>query len=798
MTTKQIKAEQKNTGAAEDFIPLFGFSSEGVFLTVAGDLGVVLKMQGAEYECLDLVDLDARTRRFEAALRAFGPEYRIYQYVMKTHGADVPCRDSYPSPVVDLAVRERIAQLSSGSSIEAYLVVLYSKFRKALKQTWTERLKDTFLNKWSASVLGSSLSEDIVHAPQEVFSKAKTLCEQMEEQSPMRVLARDEAFRFFRRLLNPDYSIADSMRHRPGGDLARQVWSTDIAVHRSQCLRVGTSHVHVLTLKTPPPETHANLLRSIVESESQCVIVTEWHPEPPDSIRKVIKSKTDHVLVFANVELWKGIGMALAGRDQKEDPEPSKSQRDSAGILQQALSALDNEGVGFGSFSLTLVVRDTEESRLAASVTKLYKSFAELDIEVYPETLGQLRQYFSIIPGNDRFNRRYQYLSVRNYADLSLLFLPQRGQERNEQLNDEYLVALSTRQRTPYLVNLHWGDSPHAIVVGVNGSGKTFAVNNFATHAQKYDPYTLILDIGGSYRNITEQFGGSYLEMNPGRMGVTINPFCLPPDEENLQFVQSLLCLLIESGEYTMTDEDKRDMYDRIQAVYDWEPAHRTLSSLYIGTPPHLKPHLDRWVRRDMYGRCGQYGTIFDNVADTLTLARFQTCDFTGLDDHPEIAEPLLYYVLHRSRANVYNPATADVYKLTIADECWRFLDTDITRTYLINALKTWRKHNAAMWMITQQPEDLKAAGVERIMAEAQTAILLANPRMDEATYRHCFKLNDTEIQEVRRLQPKRELLIKQPAMSKILRLDATEVERSLYSSTPQQRLRLEERKRIA
>ena len=38
-------------------------------------------------------------------------------------------------------------------------------------------------------------------------------------------------------------------------------------------------------------------------------------------------------------------------------------------------------------------------------------------------------------------------------------------------------------------------------------------------------------------------------------------------------------------------------------------------------------------------------------MTDTLTFSRFQTFNFHGWNDTPELLEPLLFYVLHRAKA---------------------------------------------------------------------------------------------------------------------------------------------------
>ena len=797
-TTTQPRDEERATGATEDYVPLYGFADDRMFLTAAGEVGVVLEVGGTEYECLDPVDLADHAARFESALRQFDEDFTIYQYVMKSDGAQVPHREAYQSPVVRTAVGERTSQLETCSTISTYMVILYSRFRQPV--TPLEKLKHAAMSRWSENVIGTSVEQQVYFARAEMIRSVENVVSQMADHAPMRVLGKHEAFRFFRRLLNPSQDIADTPRLKRDTGLARQVCDSDIEWHRDGRMSVGKQYVRVLTLKDMPRETYANLLRPIIESESQCYLATEWRRVSNRKITKLIKTKLNHVKIFANPELLRGIAVAFAGKKEEDRVAaegPSKSEKTTTDLLEDAQSAIDNEGLTFGYVALSIVIRDSDPARLALSVSRLYKAMASLGVDVYDETLGVQKLYFATIPGNAHRQKRYQCISVKNYADLSFLFRPQPGQLRNEQLNDEYLLALGTRQNTLYTMNLHYGDSPHTFTCGVNGAGKSFLWNAIITHAQKYNPWTLIFDVGGSYRGITERFGGSYLDMDQDRQQVQINPFCLPPTRHNLHFVFSFIRLLIESGEfeYKLSAEDKRDLFQRVVATYRLDPKDRTLGMLYTMLRLNLKPHLARWVRFDDRKRPGQYGTLFDNAEDALTLARFQVFDFQGVEDVPELAEPLLFYILHRSRATVYDPAQAGVYKLVVADECWRFLNNEVTRAYFISALKTWRKHNAAMHLITQNPEDMEAANVGRILTEAQTSILLANPRMNEDVYRRLFKLNDTKIAHIKGLQPKREFLFDQPRQSKILRLDASPVELDLYSSTPQKE---QEKRKIA
>ena len=178
----------------------------------------------------------------------------------------------------------------------------------------------------------------------------------------------------------------------------------------------------------------------------------------------------------------------------------------------------------------------------------------------------------------------------------------------------------------------------------MTGSGKSYFCNFLLQNAQKYAPLTYIFDIGGSFQSLTTIFGGSYLNVGQDSRDFTINPFSLSPTKENLQFLFSFFRVLIEGNEqrYRLDFKEERKLWDAIERVYVLEPDQRTISS-FVNIIGELKERLHRWTR------AGQYGFLFDNAEDTLSFSRFQTFNFAGWGDAPEVLEPLLFYVLHRA-----------------------------------------------------------------------------------------------------------------------------------------------------
>ena len=65
------------------------------------------------------------------------------------------------------------------------------------------------------------------------------------------------------------------------------------------------------------------------------------------------------------------------------------------------------------------------------------------------------------------------------------------------------------------------------------------------------------------------------------------------------------------------------------------------------------------------------------------------------MESFPQVLQPLLFYILQRISAVVYDPALRTTPKQLFADECWNFLSNETARAYLVAAGKTLRKHNA-------------------------------------------------------------------------------------------------------
>jgi type IV secretion system protein VirB4 len=425
---------------------------------------------------------------------------------------------------------------------------------------------------------------------------------------------------------------------------------------------------------------------------------------------------------------------------------------------------------------VTIVLYGRDKGELDPLVGEFTGVFTNADGNLFAETYNQLNAYFACVPGNYALNFRKLYLLNSNYADLGFLFTILPGEKTNPHLGTEYLAVLETDNSTPYFLNLHNGEVAHTLILGMTGSGKSYLCSFLLQNAQKYAPLTFIFDIGGSFQSLTTIFRGSYLNVGQETRDFTINPFSLSPTKENQQFLFSFFRVLIEgqghgnAQRYRLDFKEERKLWDAIERTYMLEPDQRTVSN-FANIIGELKERLHRWTA------AGQYGFLFDNAVDTLSFSRFQTFNFHGWGDAPDVLEPLLFYVLHRASNEIADPKKLATFKMFLMDEAWLFIKNETIRNYIVQAQKTWRKHNAAMILATQSIKELQESGMLQIVSEScPTKIFLANPEMDRDVYREAFHLNDTELDLIAGLVPPGQMLIRKAQSSKKVQLNVDSV----------------------
>jgi type IV secretion/conjugal transfer VirB4 family ATPase len=784
---RRIFKNYQETGAFNEQVNLYGFIDSKVFLTKSGELGVILEVRGVDYECLDDASIDGLTKRLESALKLFDENYRIYQYLFKRNNEANPYK-LYGNPVVDTAIKNRIAYLAGKAdtlfSLSVYYVILFEGSRPKRKiasalAKFTEHPAKAISEIWAYFSTRKQvvfLDQEITAAQATLIQKAESFILQVSDFLTARLVDKQEAFRILKRTLNFAPDKLELARLKYDTFLDYYLCESHLECHRGY-LRLDDYYVKVLTLKEPSAQSFPLIFKRLLEVEANYYVVTEWKKEDSGKTRRIIQAKRRHFhntkrSFFSQVNLNDAAPQDILLDDSKESQVRE---------LGEGIKEIELHGNYFGQFSLTVVIYDLDPARVDRACAEFYKVFSVHDAQLYEEKYNLLNAFLAVVPGNHVFNLRCLYLLNTNYADFSFLFTLHCGEARNRHLRQEYLAVLETNHHTPYFLNLHYRDVAHTMILGRTGAGKSFLLNFLITNLQKYAPHTFIFDLGGSFESLTHLFGGSYVGVGLESENFKINPFSLPPTKENLDFLALFVKVLLQGSKTEEIDPAmERDLYHQIENLYSVDPALRTLGVLANTLGHAMSERLARWTRG------GQFGFLFDNSEDTISFSQFQCFDFQGMSQYPEILEPLLFYILHRANAVIADRQITQVFKAFFIDEAWVFLKNPSIQRYAVEALKTWRKHNAAMVLSTQSLDELRRSDILDVIIEScATKIFLANPDMDRELYRKQFHLNENEVELISTLIPKQQFLIKTPELAKVANLNVDRKSYWLYTNDP-------------
>lgn len=518
---RQLIREQIGAGALSKTLAPYEFLAEsGVFITQAGHVAAVLQIEPVPFECSDQEQLDSLARRWEAALRVIDPEMRVYQYAMRREVDSTPHRE-VENRVLQHATEERLRYLHQENgplySIDVFLVVVYE-----LRRTGKFRMPEA----------GMGRIDQVTRTAAHFLTTALiSLVDNLNGVARLEILSDQKAFLFMRRLLNYAPEMSDSQILHRAWDLNWQL--ADSSIECDGPLKVDRYFVRVLTLKEPPQQTYAHLLRELYELPCNAILATEWKPMPPLETNKAIRKMRRH-LNHLQTSLTNHLG-----KNPPKDHEILVDMGKQALIQQlgKALEEIQMNNTYFGEFSLTILLYDEDPAVLRTATAKaanaLHPHGAALAEHVGKSALAT---WLACVPGNQRFNVRRLRISNVNYADLSFLFGPHRGSPRNSHLQDESLAVFTTNQDTVFHFNFHVGQVGHSIITAQTGAGKTYLGKFLFTQTLKHKPYLVVFDITRTFQGLMRELGGSYIELGRKKTLQELTRSAWPPRPRTFHF----------------------------------------------------------------------------------------------------------------------------------------------------------------------------------------------------------------------------------------------------------------------
>ena len=747
--TRANTEQQKHTpwfakaGAACSIVPISRFVGPNIFALKGGGYGCLFSLTGLDEEALTDLELEARVRQVEGALRGLPEGSCLYQYTRVMSGFDLPRQKQYRNEVTESFASNRLAHLDKTAAFRRidlhWCLTLEPSQAKAFRRKPDENVADT-----------SRMLSDL--------EKTATLLEgHLGSSLGLRLLGKAEAFQFFSYLFNlEEWSSRDQLRADTGVD--RQIVKSPVAWY-SDHVQIGKRHVQMFSLKTTPEASRPCLFSGLLTLDCDSVVCSTWRVKSTSAARSEIDAQEKFISFFKVGVLTR----VMSGRDKAslETGAGAKAANNSVDDLSDVIRSLDKKAQG--EFSLRLLLATRSPEQLRDNVPTVHRIFVDARAQVMEETLGNLSAFYAMFPGNHKFNVFPLWLAEDHHARLSSVFAPHIGHPHSEDLDSEYLNIFETRTRTPFFQDVYVDGVRVMLIIGPTGTGKSVHGNQIISLEQKYGGFTYIFDIGGSYESVVELYGGKVDRV--GKDGPRVNPFALEPTESNIKFLYSFVKLLLTNGGAELEPEDDDVIHKAVQDMYLLDAANRRLSNLFL--PKKLDRYLAKWVGK------GIYHAVFDNVEDSLSLSRLQCFDFQGVNNeqYADLIEPLMVWLLRRINDVLYSPVNLGVPKHILIEEIFSSMKNKQLLDGALASIKTVRKNLGGVTMIGQSADDL-GTNADSIVNSCTSFLFLKDATFNRKRYSELFKMNEQQLALFESLQDREGLYMRRDGLTKVVTLN--------------------------
>jgi type IV secretion system protein VirB4 len=588
MTPEKKTEQQRHTpwyakaGAGCSIVPVSRFVTPNIFALKTGGYGCLFSLTGMDEESLTDQELESRVRSIEASLRGLPTGSCLYQYARVLSGFDIPRQKKYSDPVTETFVNDRLTFLEKTAGfrrIDLHWCLTFEPSRKnPFERKPSEKVED------HARVLSS-------------LQKTATILEShLRSNVGLRLLDKAEAFPFFSYLYNLEpWCEHDQLARDTGVD--RQIVKSPLSWH-SDHLRVGKRYVQMFSLMNTPEISRPCQFSGLMTLDCDSVLCTSWRPKAASAARSEISAQEKFISFFKVGVL----NRVMSGKDAAslDTGAGAKAADASVDDLSEVIRSLDTTAQGEFTMRLLLAGRSVEQLR--ETVPAVHRLFVDARAQVMEETLGNLSSFYTMFPGNQKFDVFPLWLGENHHARMSSVFAPHIGHPHSEDLDSEYLNVFETRTRTPFFQDAYVNGVRVMLIIGPTGTGKSVHANQMLALERKYNGFTYIFDIGGSYESQVELYGGKVTRV--GKDGPRVAPFTLEPSENNIKFLYSFQKLLLTSSGAELSPEDDDVIHKAVQGIYHLEPHNRRLSNL--GLPRHWTA-----IWRSGWGRASmrQYST---------------------------------------------------------------------------------------------------------------------------------------------------------------------------------------------
>jgi type IV secretory pathway VirB4 component len=724
-----------------DYLQIWGFESDFIIFT-DGSLGFMLDAEPVDISTWS----DERTNSYAESTSQFLnslPSGLDIQFVQDITSGNLDVINQHQSlsqnannPVAKSLCEKRVALLKNADQNgEIPTHRLKVIIRKSMAQELVEKPKLFSKEKLFQDISEKKLTREIEllkRTRDNIISSLELLgiqCKPIESDKIADILYRQ---------WNPSRNI--SLGSYDPSEVRQNLLYSDVGIDLSGFV-IGTTQFRVLSLKALPDNCYSAMAVKLRELPFKSQLFITIHS--PDQAKEIKALQTDRRVAYA---------MVVGKKSGVSDLESAAKFQDLEGLLEEMIA----QGQKVFHVSVTVILQSDSELDLDNQVDLTLSKFRELGgAEAMSETLAAFEIFSKVSLPNARNKERNIKIKTTNLADLIPLYGPWGGHESAQ-------ILLKTRfgsllKFSPFDVTLA---SANQLISGGSGSGKSVMTNLLLLQMLKENPKVFFIDIGGSYKKLTENLSGQYVELGVNDK-LSVNPFDLAtgeikPSSHKIKFLVGLIELMTkEEGAERIPKLARAEIEDALVKVYNLHQMPK-LSHLRALLLAHKDPEIQNYGKI-LYPWCGDtpYGKFLDRDTTVEFAKDIVAFDLKGLETYPDLQSVCLYIITDLVWREIQKDRS--IMKFIIFDECWKLLRDEAAIIFIEEIFRTVRKYFCSATAISQDLSDFLNSKISSaLLPNCSIKWLLMQNQSDFTKIKEALGLNENEIALIQSLRQKK------------------------------------------
>jgi type IV secretion system protein TrbE len=465
-------------------------------------------------------------------------------------------------------------------------------------------------------------------------------------------------------------------------------------------------------------------------------------------------------------------GMATYGTNLQS----SKFNRGASYLFEEAEEAIANSMLGkdnHGKYSCNIILYDEDENKLVKQQEQVESLLQEMGFKTRNETINSEEAFLGSIDGDIYHNRRRSMISTENLADLMPLSGFWRGLEYHPSnlypalSNPMFMVDCNSWQS--FKSCLHVSDAGHSLIIGKNGSGKSVLVNFLISSHMRYENAQFFgFDNKRSMMPLTYGANGAHYDL--GVDNTSFQPLADIDTITGYDFAVDWVQTLCELSHLSMTTTYNNAIRAGLSELKNMPVEFRTMLGLYAQIKGSCAEVGD--VVKQYCGDDSLQARVLSANLDRIKLNSFNVFEMEQIINKGDaVVIPVLKYLFYKISQRFDGRPT-----LIVIEEAWMAFQNPVFAKKLEEWLKTLRKQNVYIIMVTLQVQEIANSSIRSsLLQEVSTLLFTPNPELKKTEVRSAYEkigLSDTQINLLQYATPKQEYYITNENGQRLFNLD--------------------------